>query len=530
MKFVLQPRIALALLWLIATLANVTKAVHIDDPTYLLIARHILEDPLYPMSGALVLSGEMTPIYVTNQPPLLFYGFAGVMALFGESEIALHLFISVFSGLAIVCFYGLGRRYCPQHALLLTAAFCLGPAFLPSQNLMTDVPTVSLWLLFFWILVTGLNSSAPTRAYVAAGVVLGAACLTKYTSLALLPLLCVPIAVRRDWKRAWVLLVPVAILVGWSLFNIRDYGQAHILTRQPMELSFQRVAGRLDFWLICLGAISPCSILVVPWAKRRKGLACVAVVVVAVAAIVHPERPLDAGPYAPILAHIFFANGLLLALVTIACLGRNQDECLEHRLLLAGWFAAGAGFVILLAPFLAVRHVLLVVPAVLLAVGRCIEGRRARAWMAAACALTVALGAILALSDWIYADAYRSRARMARQQFGPEARLWYVGDWGWRWYAEAEGMKPLLMSSRLRKGDLVIIPEAPPGPKSVTPRYEHKVEQSSVVDVPASAAVFVRTMRPFPAGGYYGVWLRGLPWLVSTEPLERFHVFRVFED
>ncbi len=530
MNFLLRPTTALALLWLIATLTNVTKAVHIDDSTYLIVARHILEDPLHPMSGSLVLSGEVIPISVINQPHLLFYGFAGVMALFGESELALHLLISLFSGLAILCFYGLGKRFCPQHALILTAAFCLGPAFLPSQNLMTDVPTVSLWLLFFWILVTRLDAPAPTRAYAAAGVVLGAACLTKYTSLALLPLLCVPIVLRRDWRYAWVLLLPVAILVGWSSFNLLDYGEAHILTRQPIEMSFVRIAVHLDFWLICLGAIAPFSILIVPWARSRKGLASVAVVAVSIAAVLHPARPLEAGPYAPILVHIFFINGLLLAVVTVACLGRSQDERPEHTLLLAGWFAAGAGFVVLLAPFMAVRHVLLVVPAILLAVGRCIEGRQARVWMVAACALTVALGAMLALSDWIYADAYRSRARMARAQFGPEARLWYVGNWGWRWYAEGEGMKPLLLSTQPRKGDLFIIPEAPPGPKNVTPRYQDKVKRIRIVEIAASAAVFIRTMRSFPTGGYYGVGVRGLPWWVSSEPLECFHVFRVVKD
>jgi 4-amino-4-deoxy-L-arabinose transferase-like glycosyltransferase len=496
MKFGLQAQFVLPLLWLIVTLTNVTKAVHIDDSTYLIIARHILENPLHPLSGSLVLSGTPTPIWVTNQPHLLFYGFAGVMALFGESEVALHLFISLFSGLAILCFYGLGRCFCPQHALILVAAFCLGPAFLPGQNLMTDVPTLSLWLLFFWILVTRLDSPAPARAYATAGVVLGAACLTKYTSLALLPALCVPIVVRRDWRYAWVLLLPVVMLTGWSFLSLLDYGEVHLLTRERVEMSFVAIAGRLDCWLICLGAISPFSVLIVPWAKSRKGLVSAAVVAVIVALVLHPERPWDAGPYAPILGHIFFANGLLLALVTIASLVERQDERLEHTLLLAGWFAAGVGFVVLFAPFMAVRHVLLVLPAILLALGRCIGGRPVRAWMVAACALSLALGGILALSDWIYADVYRSQARMTRARFGPEARVWYLGDWGWRWYAEAEGMKPLLKNTELRKRDLVIIPERPPGPKAVMRRDENRVMQIEVIEAAASPAVLIRTVGP----------------------------------
>ena len=112
-----RPAIVLPLAWLVATLLNVTKAVHMDDSTYLILARHILEDPLHPMSATLSLSGEMWPASSINQPPLLLYGFSAVMAIFGESEVALHLFLSLFSGLAIFLFYDLGRRLCPRSAL-----------------------------------------------------------------------------------------------------------------------------------------------------------------------------------------------------------------------------------------------------------------------------------------------------------------------------------------------------------------------------------------------------------------------------
>ena len=145
--------LVLALVWGVATIANVGKAVHIDDPTYLIIARNVLEDPLHPMSGSFILSGRPTSIASTNQPPLLFYGFALVMGLLGESIAALHLFIALFSGLAIVSFYALARRICPENALGLSVIFGLGPAFVPGQNLMTDVPALSLRAVRFRVRV-----------------------------------------------------------------------------------------------------------------------------------------------------------------------------------------------------------------------------------------------------------------------------------------------------------------------------------------------------------------------------------------
>jgi hypothetical protein len=38
-------------IWLVVTAFNITKAAHMDDTAYLEIARHILVDPLHPISA-----------------------------------------------------------------------------------------------------------------------------------------------------------------------------------------------------------------------------------------------------------------------------------------------------------------------------------------------------------------------------------------------------------------------------------------------------------------------------------------------
>ncbi|MEO8214328.1 MAG: hypothetical protein ABI560_14100, partial [Myxococcales bacterium] len=140
-------------MWFFAAVFELTKATYIDDTAHLEIARAILANPWHPMSGLVNWADTAAPIHVLNQPHLLFYLIAATMKLVpGHLELALHAVWLLFSGLAIAMFFGLARRLEVARPLTWTAIFCLGPAFIPSQNLMVDIPLVALWLAFFYAL------------------------------------------------------------------------------------------------------------------------------------------------------------------------------------------------------------------------------------------------------------------------------------------------------------------------------------------------------------------------------------------
>jgi hypothetical protein len=521
-----RPALVLALVWLVATLLNVTKAVHMDDSTYLVIARNILEAPLQPLSTTLSLSGEILPVSSINQPPLLPYGFSAVLAIFGESEVALHVFLSVFTALAIFLFHDLGRRLCPRSALALTVAFALGPAFLPGQNLMTDVPQVAAWLAFSWLLIRPPEGRAPR--YAAAAAVAGAACLVKYTSVVLVPLLLVPVVARREWRRAGVVLIPIGVLAAWSIWNLLDYGGIHLLERAAHVGEHSGLAERGEAWLACLGGVAPFSIAVVPFLARRARWVILLAGAAAIAALLRWGWLGGGAAPAAVLEAVFLANGLLLVLAAAIALGRLPGERREDVALLAGWLVAGALFPVLLAPFMAVRHVLPVIPALLLVLGRRLEEPASARWLAAGVAPSVVLGVALAVADWQYADTFRTQARAVRERFGPGTRLWYLGDWGWRWYAEAEGMRHYLNDhSQLLGGDVVVIPQATAGPNGVARRDQPRVRLIDVVEPLPPSVLLPRIMLPFPEGGYYSLGSEGLPWTFSRTPLERIMIFRV---
>src|SRR5712691_476881 len=199
--------ICILAIWFLVTAINLLKPVHIDDTAYLEIARHILANPLHSMSGSLNWSDVKQPIHLTNQPHLFFYLLAGWMALFGSGEAALHSMMALFSLGGILAFRFLAREVAPGKEIWLVALLFAGPAFLPSQNLMVDVPLLFLIVVFF----SGLMLAARNddRGWIVAAISAAMAILTKYTALVLLPILVLGCVMLKNWKKLWVLAIPL---------------------------------------------------------------------------------------------------------------------------------------------------------------------------------------------------------------------------------------------------------------------------------------------------------------------------------
>lgn len=524
----------LLLIWGVATALNVTKAYHIDDTAYLEVARGILAHPLRPMSGLVNWGAFGEPIHQINQPPLLTYMLAGVFYCCGESELATHLLISVFTLAATVFFYQLARRSAPRHALLTTALFVLGPSFIPSQNVMCDIPMVALWLLFFRAILCPCGEDGASGRYAVAGAAAAAACLMKYTSLVLLPVLCASVALRRGRRPWWSVAIPVAALAAWSAFNYLDYGGIHLLGRVGQEgLPRTEV---LWHWVIFLGALSPFSLLYIPRLTSSRGgrvlLALLAAPLV-VEVLRFCFRP-DAPP-ASLLRTAFIVNGLLVSGSTLRLLARRFRPIgaapggRDEAVILALWLLGSFAFVVLLSPSMAARHLLPLMPALLLLLGRELAHVPAR-WRRAGLAATVGLGVALGVSDWVSADAYRRQASMIpaliERQLPERGHVWFVGHWGWQWYATREGLKQFdSRATLLQPGDLLVEPALVSG-QELRPEDAPRLHAVARIKVAARPQTVLRTMSASPWGGFYFGLGESLPWTASREPLETFTIYR----
>jgi hypothetical protein len=176
---------------------------------------------------------------------------------------------------------------------------------------------------------------------------------------------------------------------------------------------------------------------------------------------------------------------------------------------------------VVLAPFPAIRHVLLVLPPVLLFIlGDGFTGHKRRAGKVAI-VLTAVLGIGVAIADVRQADVYRREAPRFAQLPG---RVWYVGHWGWGVYAARNGMKEYEPgTSALVPGDTMVIPQNV-HEQRLSERDRERLVLSSIDVVPADRLSLLRTVTR--AGGFYYYW-GAVPWTFRTGPLERFSIYSV---
>jgi 4-amino-4-deoxy-L-arabinose transferase-like glycosyltransferase len=459
----------LGLLFLATLTVNLTKAIHIDDTAYLEMAQAIINDPLHPLSQTINWHNTQQPIFVLNQPPLLSYYLALIIIIFGDSEIALHLSWSIFSLASIVLFYLLVGKN-KTNSLFLTSLFALSPAFLPGQNLMFDVPLISLWLLFFWAILAAREGESK-KLYFWAGWAVALALLVKYTSLVIIVIFILVIVYRRDWKSAWYLLIPFGAIILWSAFNYYDIGAIHILGRNVLTtLSDQQYAYRMISVVAGLGLIAP-STLMFLWPRRTNLLEKIFLGCSALASLGIFLFILNQG-YAKIYAvvwTILFGQGIVILLICILIIYRQfSTPELKHKRkekekigILSLWIIGTIFFIVQFAPFIAVRHILLILPPVLLLLGNFIEQNNIRdTAKITAVIVTAFIGMIFSISDYHYADLNRNYAIKIKSTLPTDARIWQVGHWGWQWYAKKQGMLQYdLGQSELRIGDYLVIPE-----------------------------------------------------------------------
>lgn len=531
-----QPRPAHALLvllalWCFATAWNVGKAFHIDDAGHLEIARWIAANPWNPMSGPLNWGRDVEPIHHTNQPHLYFYLMAAWGWLFGWSEIAMHALMAIFTGWAILAFHRLAAWLRPDAALAASALFALGPAFVVLQNTMVDVPLVAVWIAFHGAL---LNPESPARRrYGVAAGWCAIALLIKYSSLILLPALVLyALLERRPRQAAWVLL-PLAVLGLWSLFNLLDYGSVHIAGRKGTPHSAADAEQMAANWMVMLGAMATFT----PWAlgawlQRGQPLVVRGAIWAVLGLFALAPAVVLAGGLLAVseewtyrlmkLSFLSVSWGLVLALLLCGTRLATQRGLQLADGLLLYWLLATTMFMVGLAPFMAARHVLLALPPLLLLFMRWQPAGVPRAATVTAVVWTLALTSVLAAADRALADLYRRHAASIRASLPAEATVWFTGHWGWQWYAAQAGMRQFSAArDRPAVGDYVVRPaftspsDGPPA-ETLEAYRTITIERGNWLDTFVDNAV-----------GLYASSSWKFQWGRFTGPLEVFHVDRV---
>jgi hypothetical protein len=523
------------------TAANAAKPLVIDDSIYVEFARQALAHPGDPYGFEVYWYRTPEPaIGFGWVPPVLSYWLAGAIALFGEHPFAWKLSLLPFALALTGSLAFLLGRWARPLATPGVFLLALGPAVLPSLNLMLDVPALALGLLGYALFVWA-GERRDARLALVSGLVLGLAMQTKYSAVVYPALVLVHAAIHRRPREAAVALVAAAgLFVGWEALLVARYEESHFLAgfERLRTLEILPAVARADaetpgsaalYWTICLlsllggtalfagllaGVALGASPTVVSGAALVAGIALAAIPLL-------PRPPVFAaeGFFARLAAYnpeilIFAPLGLFVAggigAVALRGLRKQSTRAGEapaqraagersslgpDRVLLAWLLLEIAGY-FLISPYPAVRRVIgLGVAATLLAARAAslrVAEPGARSGVRIALAFGVALGALYFGAD--LADARARQAHAARiverlPALGADAQretLWYNAHWELQYYLKQAGMRPVIAGrSQLRPQDWLILSDGAAAPPLSFPADRFR-QQDELVAVSAS--------------------------------------------
>lgn len=540
-----QP-IAATIVVLVATLPFLSKPFHIDDPSDLEYVRQVLRDPINPYGFEMDWDQGPRPAYENYHPPLKYYYQALVLAFVPLSEVVVHFSYLPFVILTVWSAFVLARRF-DCSPTLLAALFIIGPAYLPGQNAMLDVPAVALGLAATALLITGVDRDQVTR-YLLAGVLLGCALLAKYSALIYVPIFLAYLAGYGRARHWFSFLIACLIFGAWCIVSAVLYGEIHakvLFMRVPGHELFPTVKELLPSLLdrllpaaVFLGGAMPGALLLFGMGRKAGKIVLLGSAVMAFLCVWFVQ-PTSAHPSFKLTTinlcwwWLLATVGLgLLALIgygTVVAGWRfcRGGKCHRDQLFLGCWFAVAFLLGAFFSPFLAMRRVLETsVIAWLILLRQIPANRRHKTPVWCVLVLNTIFGVMVAAADYEYAATYPNFARKLAARTGPNSnRVWCYGYWGWSYYTRANGLPHYILGGpEPPPGSLLVIPQQVARPAQLTPRLAAASYHSSE-SVPGRLPL--RVMNYQAGAGYYSNTRGPLPYAWSNADLETFRFFRL---
>jgi hypothetical protein len=474
-------------------------------------------------------------------PPVLPYWWAAAIRLFGEDPWLWKLWLFPLCLVLMWSTKALCRRFAGGLEIPLMWLTAFSPAILPGINLMLDIPALALGLCALEVFFRAVDRES-TWVALAAGALAGLAAQTKYTGVsASLAMLLYGSLRNRPWLGAVASLAAASVFLSIEGLIVVSHGRSHLLSNLASQsansVSRQHLARVLPAFI---GGLTPAVSLLGLMALRspRRLLIVFASVVAAGYYLlgIAPGRAtvnLDRLRFWPALGWLAFGVAAAAAAKLIGESPVGGAEGRRPRLgspdgFLLLWLLLEIVCYFVLSPFPATRRVLTIVVVMTFLNGRL----AARELLPAATPAPlrgllvggISLGILYYGVDLYEAVSHKTAIEGAAnriRQRDPDATGWYVGHWGYQFYAERAGLMPVVPGrSRLRTGDWLVVPD------------ESISRQPIAWDLlPVNPACSFSLWSPLgyktsPGAYYYGdVPIRG-----DREPLISVSVYRVMRD
>jgi 4-amino-4-deoxy-L-arabinose transferase-like glycosyltransferase len=519
------------------------KPFHVDDTLFLRTAEQIQHHPIDFYGFKMNWYGSTRPMVENfDNPPLACYYLALVATFAGWGEVGLHLSF-LLPALAAACgIFWLGRRH-SAHPLLVAVVAILTPVFLISATtLMCDVMLLAFWVWAIVLFDKGLEEDR-YAVFFSSGVLAGLGCLTKFTGLALFPLL-IAYGLLRKRRFGWWVLTPLVLLMfagGYEWATHKLYGKGLLLTAAGVSshAGGPRGSNFLARQILGIGYVGGCFLPILffaPWLWTARGWLKLLFLTVP-CLLVYPYLPqlasllwhADGSLNWPlcIQSSLFVASGVNLLLLT-------GSDCWERRdatsWLLALWILGVFAFATTFNWTLNARSVLPMVPAVGILVARRVQrqhhserigGLRPLAWPIM---LAAAVSLLLARADYNLAIAGRSAARdVCTKLHDSSKQVWFEGHWGFQYYMEQGGARALESNFALpTPGDMVVVPSEAVNTFDIATNL---VRLSDTLEYEPNP--LYSTMSLSAGAGFYAGTAGVFPFSVGHIDPERYYVFEV---
>jgi hypothetical protein len=444
---------------LITTL-NACKPPVIDDPAFLTYAQHFAAHPEQPY--AFTYYGKRANDNLV--PPMLPAWLACGIPLVGDDPVALKLWLFPILLLFVASVHALLRRYAPGVQTPLLLMTVLSAAFLPSINVMLDIPVLAFGLSAVAVYLRAIERQSLLLALLS-GLLAGIAMETKYTGFVLPVLFVVHAWCHGHWRSAMAAAAAaIVFFVGCEAWIAHAHGDSHFVlamsARKRADHAF-RLPRLLAAAIALLGGLGSILMLVgltALGASRRSvwfGLVFTLIGFALIVFVPDSRSTLLRNGNTRLLTVsniVFVPMGLAFVCVVgltvrrLQLVGPDAASRQTDRFLI-GWLVLEILCYHGISPFPAVRRLFGILIVSTLLIGRmasrtCVR-LEARRRIAVLSIFGVLLGCAfygVELRDALAErESFRGAVRFVRER-EPNARIRFVGSWGFVHHAERAGL------------------------------------------------------------------------------------------
>ncbi|MFA7405815.1 MAG: hypothetical protein WC007_17630, partial [Pelobacteraceae bacterium] len=309
------------------------------------------------------------------------------------------------------------------------------------------------------------------RLYLLSGVLMAAAALAKYFGSALIPLLLLYSFAERRRPGLWLcaFLIPTGAMLVYQVATASLYGHG-LLSGAALYATGLRISGggmqKTFTGLVFVGGGLASILCATPFVAGKRWAYAVllasGLLFSFLSFVKWPVSPHTSAGYLVQAAVMAATGGGLMLFATVNVWQKRDSD----SLLLLCWIVGTFVFTCFLNWTVSVRALLPLAPAAALLLARRLRDRQeagdaniSNRWVAGLVpALVISL--MVARADYTHANSARKAADVIVQDLaGVRGNIWFQGHWGYQYYMERLGVKPLdFQNSPLGEGDVIIIP------------------------------------------------------------------------